>query len=141
MEHQKLMKTIIITSIYYPTEAVISFSEMTDYRLIVVGDKKTPDNWHYKNIDYISVVQQEELGYKLAKVIPYNHYCRKMLGYLKAIQNGSEFIVDADDDNIPKNDWQFQSLNKDMQGSRVSRDLLTSTSFLPTRIFGHVVYL
>jgi hypothetical protein len=30
-----------------------------------------------------------------------------MMGYLHAIASGAEFIVDTDDDNIPKEDWAF----------------------------------
>jgi hypothetical protein len=30
-----------------------------------------------------------------------------MLGYIKAIKNGAEYIVDTDDDNIPKENWNF----------------------------------
>ncbi|WP_269225942.1 STELLO glycosyltransferase family protein [Flavobacterium eburneipallidum] len=102
------MKTdIVITSIFNPTEAVIKFSKLNDYRLIVVGDKKTPEDWSYENVDYISVSQQDKLNFKLAKVLPYNHYCRKMLGYLKAMQNGANYIIDTDDDNIPKTNWSF----------------------------------
>ena len=102
-----MKKTIVITSIFNPTEAVYAFSKNTDYQLIVVGDKKTPQNWHCNNVDYMSVQQQENSSYKLAKLLPYNHYCRKMLGYLKAIKNGTEYIVDTDDDNIPKDKWNF----------------------------------
>jgi len=102
-----MKKFIIITSIFYPTEAVIAFSKMQDYQLIVVGDKKTPADWFCKNVDYISVIEQEELDFELAKFLPYNHYCRKMLGYLKAIQNGADYIVDMDDDTIPKDNWKF----------------------------------
>jgi hypothetical protein len=101
------MKTIVITSIFNPTDAVISYSKMNDFKLIVVGDKKTPADWHLSNVDYISVIDQEKLDFKLAKILPYNHYCRKMLGYLKAIQIGSDYIVDSDDDNIPKDNWSF----------------------------------
>lgn len=102
-----MKKFIVITSIFKPTEAVIQFSKMTDYQLIVVGDKKTPSNWHCEKVDYISIIQQENATFELAKVLPFNHYCRKMLGYLKAIQNGADFIVDTDDDNIPKGNWKF----------------------------------
>lgn len=102
-----MKKAIVITSIYEPTEAVISFATYTYYDLIVVGDKKTPSDWHCDQVDYISVEQQEHMGFDLAKVLPYNHYCRKMLGYLLAIKNGAEYIVDTDDDNIPKSDWAF----------------------------------
>jgi len=102
-----MKKAIVITSIFHPTEAVISFSKKKDYQLIVVGDKKTPPDWNCENADYISVAGQEELDFGIAKVLPYNHYCRKMLGYLKAVQRGAECIIDSDDDNIPKDNWSF----------------------------------
>lgn len=100
-------RTIVITSIFAPTEAVNSFSEMSEYHLIVVGDKKTPKDWYCNNVEYISITEQDNMGFKLIKTLPYNHYCRKMLGYLKAIQEDSDFIIDTDDDNIPKYNWAF----------------------------------
>ncbi len=99
-----MKKTIVITSIFNPTEAVISFSKLNNYQLIVVGDKKTPSDWHCENVEYISVHQQETSAFSLPKVLPFNHYCRKMIGYLKAIENGATYIIDTDDDNIPKDD-------------------------------------
>lgn len=100
-------KKIVITSIFKPTEAVRRFAELDEYQLIVVGDKKTPVGWSCENTTYLSVDDQLDFGYKLAEVLPYNHYCRKMLGYLTAIRQGAEVIVDTDDDNIPKHDWEF----------------------------------
>lgn len=102
-----MKKYIVITSIFNPTEAVLAFSKMNDCQLIVVGDKKTPGDWHCDNVDFMSIAQQETFSSKLTKVLPYNHYCRKMLGYVKAIKNGAEYIVDTDDDNIPKENWGF----------------------------------
>jgi hypothetical protein len=29
------------------------------------------------------------------------------MGYLYAMQNGAEVIIDTDDDNIPKSNWEF----------------------------------
>jgi len=107
MEHRIMKKHIVITSIFNPTEAVLAFSSMEDYQLIVVGDKKTPDDWYCNNVHYMPVKQQEALGFELSKILPYNHYCRKMLGYLKAIKDGAHYIVDTDDDNIPKEKWIF----------------------------------
>ena len=107
MENRKMKKSIVITSIFEPTEAVYAFSRFIDYRLIVVGDKKTPEKWYCDNVDFISIKNQNDSNYELVKVLPYNHYCRKMLGYLKAIQNGAEWIYDTDDDNIPKGNWGF----------------------------------
>jgi hypothetical protein len=102
-----MKKFIIITSIFKPTEAVIAFAAKEYYKLIVVGDKKTPQNWALNNVEYISVEQQELSGYKLSKIMPYNHYCRKMFGYLFAMKHGADIIIDTDDDNIPKSNWKF----------------------------------
>jgi hypothetical protein len=101
------MNFIIITTIFPPTEAVIKFSEMSNYTLVVVGDKKTPADWGCENTTYISIESQKNFGYELAKLLPYNHYCRKMIGYLYAISHEAEIIIDADDDNIPKTAWGF----------------------------------
>lgn len=102
-----MKKHIIITSIFSPTEAVKAFAANPDYKLIVVGDKKSPENWEQSGVQYLSVADQLQLDFESAKVIPYNHYSRKMLGYLVAMQEGAQFIVDTDDDNIPKSDWNF----------------------------------
>jgi hypothetical protein len=107
MAHRVMKNCIVITSIFNPTEAVIAFSKMEDYQLIVVGDRKTPKDWSCDNVYFLSVEQQEALNFKIVKVLPLNHYCRKMLGYIVAIKNGAEYIVDTDDDNIPKDNWIF----------------------------------
>src|ERR1700679_3469227 len=102
-----LKKFIVITTIFEPTEAVMAFAKMADYSLIVVGDEKTPANWQYPNVDYISVEKQSELDFHIRPILPFNHYGRKMLGYLRAIRQGAEIIIDTDDDNIPKDNWAF----------------------------------
>jgi hypothetical protein len=86
---------------------------MMGYNLIVVGDKKTPEDWHWEKVDYFSVFNQKDSGFKLTNVLPYNHYSRKMFGYLKAIECGAEYIIDTDDDNIPKEDYGFPKLDKE----------------------------
>jgi hypothetical protein len=100
-------KAIVITSIFEPTEAVKLFAAMPNYKLYVAGDKKTSATWHCDNVAYLSVDAQVAMPYQLQTVLPYNHYCRKMMGYLSAIENGAEFIVDTDDDNLPKEGWSF----------------------------------
>lgn len=98
---------IIITSINTPTEAVMKFSQIANHQVIVVGDRKTVLPYICPGVDFISIHDQESLDFKLVKKLPYNHYCRKMMGYLVAIKGGAERIIDTDDDNIPYNDWGF----------------------------------
>ncbi len=102
-----MKKSIVITSIFNPTVAVRKFSKMSGFELIVIGDKKTPTNWNCEKTKYFSIEKQEKLDFDLVKVLPYNHYCRKMIGYLVAIKEGAEYIIDTDDDNIPKENWGF----------------------------------
>jgi len=103
----KISAFIVITSIFEPTEAVVLFSKYQQYKLIVVGDKKTPDEWQCDRVDYVSIDEQSIMPFELAKILPFNHYCRKMLGYLKAMQANIDYIIDTDDDNIPKDNWFF----------------------------------
>ncbi|NCA77617.1 MAG: DUF288 domain-containing protein [Alphaproteobacteria bacterium] len=109
---------IVITSILYPTESVYAFSKLKNYQLIVVGDEKTPKNWYCDNVIFLSTAKQESIDFNIATLIPYNHYCRKMVGYLEAIRRGAEIIVDTDDDNIPYNDWAFPTLFGEFESIR-----------------------
>jgi hypothetical protein len=101
---------IVITSIFNPTEAILAFSELKNYKLVIVGDKKTPKHWSCKDVPYLSLQKQKEIGNHLNKLLPYNHYSRKMMGYLYAMLNGADMIIDSDDDIIPKKDWGFPEL-------------------------------
>lgn len=96
---------IVITSIFAPTEAVASFARQKDWRLIVVGDRKTPVDWHHDGVEFLSANMQENSGYEIAALLPWNHYCRKMVGYVHAVKAGAVAIVDTDDDNIAKTNW------------------------------------
>ena len=96
-------KWIVVTTINPPTDAIEAISGLANagWSAVVVGDRKTPAGWSATNIDYLSVEEQKSLFGDLADIIPYNHYCRKNLGYLYAITRGAEVILETDDDNIP----------------------------------------
>jgi hypothetical protein len=101
------MKAIVITTIFPPTPAAEAFAVMDGYRLYVVGDRKTPAGWHLPGAEFIGADQQEQIPFGLIKHLPYNHYCRKMIGYLRAMADHADCIADTDDDNIPKPGWGF----------------------------------
>jgi hypothetical protein len=102
-----MKQAIVITTIFEPSEAVKAYANMPDIPLIVVGDQKTPDNWACTGADYISVAEQEALWPQLSKVMPRNHYSRKMFGYLMAARAGADVVIDTDDDNLPNRNWGF----------------------------------
>jgi hypothetical protein len=64
-----------------------------------VNDTNTDD--FAKRIVYLSYVDQIDLSDILpfVKVIPWNSFARKNIGYLYAIAHGAKFVWDFDDDN------------------------------------------
>lgn len=94
-------KCVIITTINKPTEAILKHITNQEYDVIIVGDNKTPDDYKKLNCIYLDIPSQKKLFPELSELLPYNHYCRKNLGYLYAIKKGYKIIYETDDDNIP----------------------------------------
>jgi hypothetical protein len=102
---ERMKKTIIITTINKKTECIQRYQTMKDWNIIVVGDRKSRHIRSAGNLVFLSAKDQEKLGYKIVKSCPYDHYARKNIGYLYAIQMGADVIYDTDDDNIPHKNW------------------------------------
>ena len=98
-------KYIIITSIFPPTLSIEKFSRIPGWNVVVVGDKKTDQNWSFPNVKFISVTDQEKMDSTFVGMLPWNSYTRKNIGYQYAISKGAEIIYDTDDDNIPLENW------------------------------------
>src|SRR5258708_7914223 len=81
-------KFIVITSIFTPSDAVREFAKVADWQLIVVGDRKTPSDWNCERVIYLGPEAQEQEDFEILKYLPWNHYCRKMVGYLYAMREG-----------------------------------------------------
>ena len=97
-------KSVIITSINSLATTSIEHFLKYDCDVIIVGDLKTPhDTYLDKDLKYIH--PEDTLFGNFEKLLPYNHYCRKNIGYLYAITNGSDTIFDTDDDNYPLNNF------------------------------------
>ncbi|MHC4754829.1 MAG: STELLO glycosyltransferase family protein [Planctomycetota bacterium] len=78
-----------------------------NYSFFVIGDQPSPDNFHIDGCDFYGLERQLELDSKYARSCPTRHYCRKNIGYLLSIRNGSSMIIETDDDNLPyENFWQ-----------------------------------
>lgn len=67
----------VITSIFPPSKAICEFSKIDKVTLIVVGDKKTPQNWHQQNCTFLSLIDQKKSKSIFIQKLPENHYCRK----------------------------------------------------------------
>jgi hypothetical protein len=92
-------KWIVVTTINYPSVALKKLASLQGWRLVVVGDRKTPKDWHLDNCEFLSLEMQQSLDYEIIKLLPENHYCRKNIGYLYAIAHGAKIIYETDDDN------------------------------------------
>ena len=72
-----------------------------DLCVVVVADKKSPVEYDVdrSHLVYLTVEDQEKLTYKIMKMVPWNHFARKNIGFLYAIEHGAKQIFDLDDDN------------------------------------------
>ncbi|MBT3301186.1 MAG: DUF288 domain-containing protein [Bacteroidetes bacterium] len=96
---------LIITSISAPNPVMKSLAEgslKNNVDFIVIGDTKSPDKFELNGCDFYSYEEQLKLKFKFAKEVPTRHYGRKNIGYLLAIQNGAELMLETDDDNFPR---------------------------------------
>ena len=108
-----MKKFLVLTTVNPPSDPVKKFASLQDWNVVVVADKKTPIGWKAKNTHFISVAHQKHLSFKIAKVLPWNSYARKNIGYLYAMQNGADVIAEADDDNEPIENWgEIPDLNE-----------------------------
>lgn len=80
-------------------------------RVVVVGDRKTPEAIWPAGTDHLPIAAQSELDFRLAAKLPENHYARKNLGYLFAMSRGASVVFDTDDDNAPLGSWRRRGVN------------------------------
>ena len=100
------MRAIAVTSIAAQTAPGITklfhLADTCSSELVIIGDKKSPD-WDKTAlpsfVHYFSVEDQIDKWPNLAKLLPFNHYARKNLAYLWAIENNVSILLDTDDDN------------------------------------------
>jgi hypothetical protein len=120
-------KWSVVTTIFYPSDAIIRAAELgDDWCLVIVGDNKTPTDYMDKaegnalkqsNVFFFTAEEQKkwiEMDGKISGLVnltPENHFGRKNLGFLYAVVREAKFIFDFDDDNF---------VNKDASGKLVS---------------------
>jgi hypothetical protein len=100
-------KWSVVTTISPPTSAVEHQAQLENWCIVVVGDKKGPFEYPIPNVEhgktfiFLTAEKQEKLAeiFPLIKLLPWNHFGRKNIGYLYAIAHGAKVIYDFDDDN------------------------------------------
>ena len=97
-------RAVVVTTIQAPTAAMRKLAAGSAARgvdLIVVGDRKTPASFSLPESRYYDLPGQAEAAPQMASRLPMDHYCRKNVGYLLAMQGGADVILETDDDNFP----------------------------------------
>jgi len=98
------MKAIVTTTINPPTKALKMFAKMEDWKLIVVGDLKTPHE-AYLGYHYLHPKEQDKKYQSLSDKIGWNCIQRRNIGMIEAWTMGAEIIALVDDDNVPYENW------------------------------------
>jgi len=96
--------SIVVTSINAPNNALRALAQSAlaaHMDFIVIGDTKSPLDFSLQGCRYFDIENQIATGLQLATACPTRHYARKNIGYLIAIRDGAQFIIDTDDDNVP----------------------------------------
>ncbi|HPF89253.1 MAG TPA: STELLO glycosyltransferase family protein [Flavobacteriales bacterium] len=97
--------TLVITSIAAPNAVLRAFADGCTAKgidFVLIGDKPSPTNFSLPGCDFWSLERQQEMPFALARLLPERHYGRKNLGYLQAIKQGAQVILESDDDNFPR---------------------------------------
>jgi hypothetical protein len=116
--------SLVITSISAPNEALRKYASIcknNKVNFILIGDTKSPTDFLLENCDFWSIDRQASLNNELANLLPVRHYSRKNIGYLLSMQNGSEIIIETDDDNFPYDSF-FDFLPEQMEANTLSNN-------------------
>lgn len=100
-----MANVIVTTTINPPTKAIKLFDALPGWHLVVIGDHKTPPDYHVDNGTYLGPAEQEKIDKTLSDLIGWNCIQRRNFGLLVAQQMGAEVVAVVDDDNIPYDWW------------------------------------
>ena len=100
-----MKKVIVTTTINGPTKAIRLFEAMKDWDLVVIGDLKTPKDYHLERGRYVAPEEQEAIDKPLSDAIGWNCIQRRNFGLVIAHQMKADVVAVVDDDNIPLSSW------------------------------------
>jgi hypothetical protein len=95
---------LVLTTINRPTPHMQVLAEgcrTNDQAFFIVADQKTPA-FTLAGARLVDLTEQDTSFPEVSRLTPRNHYARKNLGYLFAMQIGAREIQETDDDNMPR---------------------------------------
>jgi len=105
---------LVITSIASADHPVLNdFAKKCAERnipFLVIGDRASPAEFKLDGCDFYNLARQKDQGLSISAILPEKHYGRKNIGYLLAIRNGANIILETDDDNYARDPfWNKRS--------------------------------
>jgi len=111
----------VVTTIFEISDSINKIGRLAEslssWCLVIVLDKNGKplneyDRFSSDRIKILDIKTQKEMAFKtkFIKMIPFNHFSRKNIGYYYAISQGAEIIFDFDDDNLLLNHSIFEKL-------------------------------
>jgi len=130
----------VITTIQAPTPAVEALvTAMPDGvardRVLIIGDGKGPQSYPLDGTELVTLEQQLDLPWDLARLLPTGHYSRKNLGYLLAMRRGATSIYETDDDNAPLPGWAPREREVEARAVDAKGWVNAYRAFTPERIW------
>jgi hypothetical protein len=122
----------VVTTIQGETPAIKAFAhrlKQSGDRMVVIGDQKSRAGVTIEGVDYYSAQDQVGMFNSLAKILPWNNYARKNLGYLVAINSGAGIVYETDDDNFPLPNWHVRSAEVSVEVAAARDCLNVYTAF------------
>lgn len=95
---------LVVTTINAPNAILRALADgavRSGIDFIAIGDQKSPANFALDGCRFLDLAAQSRLPFGFAGACPVRHYARKNIGYLVALSEGAEIIIETDDDNAP----------------------------------------
>ncbi len=95
---------LVVTTINAPNAVMrdlVSACSAQDVNFVIVGDSKSPQDFTLPGATYLDIEGQHGAFSTFSQLLPLGHYARKNVGYLQALREGAEWVVETDDDNFP----------------------------------------
>ena len=104
--------SVVVTSISAPNgvlRELATGARRHGSRFYVIGDVPSPRDFSIEGCDFYDLDRQRKTGLRFAELCPTRSYARKNIGYLLAMQDGADRIIETDDDNYPRSSfWQWR---------------------------------
>jgi len=113
---------LVVTSISGPNAVLKSLADGAAQHgipFILIGDSKSPGTFDLPGCEFHGLAAQRELPFAFARLCHERSYTRKNIGYLLAMSRGTQFIIETDDDNYPREGF-WSSRHPTVEGNRIA---------------------